>query len=291
VIAAALTSAKSEDLRTLVLTFHPHPAQVLGKSTRPPLTAIERKVTLLRRSSPDLEVVVEPFTRELSEVSAEDFVREILLQRLGARSVIVGDNFRFGHGRAGDLALLERLGSELGFEARSQRLVGDEAGPFSSTRVRDALAAGDLERVEHCLGRPHSFAGRVARGDARGRQIGFPTANLVDIAELIPADGVYACLVDLEDETQGARALAVGAANIGVRPTAGAGRSVEVHLLDFAGDLYERRLRVHLVAPRSRGAGGADRPRRRGNAPRLRRSDARTGSRGRLDVAAAPRPG
>jgi riboflavin kinase / FMN adenylyltransferase len=247
VIEAALAEARERDLSALVLTFDPHPAEVLGRGARPPLTVLERKVELIERLGPELRVVVEPFTRELSLLTPAEFAREFVVELLGARVVIVGDNFRFGHERAGDLDTLVQLGRELGFEARASSLSGDSEGPYSSTRARAALGQGDLGAVQHVLGRPHSLSGSVVQGAQRGRTIGVPTANLAAVREALPPYGVYAVLVDrLTDGV--ATALASGVANIGLRPTVSGGFSVEVHLFDFDADLYGARLRVHLVA-------------------------------------------
>lgn len=247
VLAAAASEALQGGVRPRVLTFDPHPAQVLGRGSMPVLTTSGRKVSLLLRASPELEVVVEPFTLELSRSSPEDFARDVLAERLQARVVIVGENFRFGRDRRGDLGLLRSVGRSLGFDAHALPLVSDSEGLFSSTRVRDALKRGDLEAAERCLGRPHSLSGRVVHGDGKGRSIGVPTANLDAVPEALPPYGVYACLVDQEDDSGEGRALARGVLNIGVRPTREAGFSVEVHLLDFQGDLYDARLRVHLI--------------------------------------------
>jgi riboflavin kinase/FMN adenylyltransferase len=154
------------------------------------------------------------------------------------------------------LTTLAALGSELGFSARAMEIVGDDKGSWSSTRVRRAIAAGDWNDVESVLGRPHALSGRVVRGDQRGRTIGFPTANLADVSEVMPPNGVYAVLVDRLDrpESAGPRAFGRGVANIGVRPTVDGGLSTEVHLLDFDPpneadrDLYDARLRMHIVA-------------------------------------------
>jgi riboflavin kinase / FMN adenylyltransferase len=243
VIGRAAQEARQRGLRPLILTFHPHPAEVLGRGGYSMLTTLERKIELVTRIDPALFVVVQPFTRELSSLSPAEFVNDFLVGLLGARVVIVGENFRFGHQRAGDLATLEALGRSAGLEARAEQLEGDGSGTFSSSRVREVLARGDLGVAEWILGRPHSVSGVVTRGAQRGRQIGFPTANLDDVLELLPPDGVYACLVDLED---GARALA--AANLGTRPTFdGSRRVLEAHLLDFDGTLYGKRLRLHFI--------------------------------------------
>ena len=247
VIEAALSEAADSGLRPLVLTFDPHPAEVLGRGGRPPLTVLERKIDLIERLGRDLRVVVEPFTLELSRLSPEQFAREFVVELLGAKVVIVGDNFRFGHQRAGDLATLVKLGEELGFAAHASSLSGDASGPYSSTRVRAALSTGDLDAVQALLGRPHSLSGTVVHGAQRGRTIGVPTANLADLGEALPPYGVYAVLVDRLNESGAGTAVASGVANIGLRPTVSGGFSVEVHLFDFEGDLYGARLRVHLL--------------------------------------------
>ncbi|MET0795501.1 MAG: bifunctional riboflavin kinase/FAD synthetase [Polyangiaceae bacterium] len=248
VIEAALSEARADGLYPLVLTFDPHPAVVLGRSVRPPLTVLQRKIDLIERFGDDLRVVVEPFTLELSRLDPEQFAREFVVDLLCAKVVIVGDNFRFGHQRAGDLSTLVALGKELGFAAHASSLTGDAQGPYSSTRVRAALAAGDLPGVYGVLGRPHSLSGLVVHGAQRGRTIGVPTANLAGVGEALPPYGVYAVLVDRVNADGVSVALGAGVANIGLRPTVAGGFSVEVHLWDFAGDLYDATLRVHLVS-------------------------------------------
>jgi riboflavin kinase/FMN adenylyltransferase len=231
----------------VVLTFHPHPSEVLGRGRQPVLTPIERKVELLCRVSDDMTVVVQPFTRELAATTALAFAENLLARELGARVVVVGQNFRFGHNREGDLAMLSELGARLGFDARAEPLAGDADGPFSSSRIRARIAEGDLAVARQLLGRPHALSGVVVRGDGRGRSIGVPTANIDGVIEALPPHGVYSCLVDGIDVEGNARRLSTGVANIGDRPTFAAGFSVEVHLHDFDADLYGTRLRVHLV--------------------------------------------
>ncbi|HLV21746.1 MAG TPA: bifunctional riboflavin kinase/FAD synthetase, partial [Polyangiaceae bacterium] len=245
VISAAAREARERALVPRVLTFHPHPAEVLGRPAVARLTTLERKIELITDIDPDVQVVVEPFTHELSLTSPEDFVRTLLVSALWARVVIVGENFRFGHRRMGDLATLQQLGRSLGFEARAAELVGDAGGRFSSSRVRQALAAGDLAEAAAVLGRPHSISGRVVVGAQRGRTIGVPTANLGGVDEALPPFGVYACAVDVLEPRP--RALGPAVANIGLRPTVQGGFSAELHLLDFDGDLYGTRLRAHLL--------------------------------------------
>ncbi|HEU5077559.1 MAG TPA: bifunctional riboflavin kinase/FAD synthetase [Polyangiaceae bacterium] len=246
VLTSACALARREGLLPVVLTFDPHPAEVLAGAKLARLTSLSRKVELLLRQDPELVVVVEPFVPELALMTPEDFAAEMLAHGLGARHVLVGENFRFGHQRRGDLALLSKLGERLGFRAAALDLFGDAGGSYSSTRVREALALGDLASATAILGRPHALVGSVVVGDRRGRTLGFPTANLDGVAEQLPKNGVYATAVDLEGSDTVER-LALGALNIGVRPTVGAGPSTEVHLLDFSGDLYGKTLRVHLM--------------------------------------------
>jgi len=171
-------------------------------------------------------------------------VRDVLVTGLGVRVVTVGASFRFGQGRAGDTALLQRLGGRLGFDVVTLEPVLLGGAPVSSTRVREALEAGDVEEAAALLGRRHFVDGTVVAGDARGRTIGFPTANLEPVNETLPGHGVYACWARLGGE-EGTRRAAV---NVGRRPTVG-GRTVtvEAHLIDFAGDLYGRALRLEFA--------------------------------------------
>lgn len=248
VLGVARSEAKRRGLSLVVLTFDPHPSEVLGRGRHGVLTPLARKVELLLRLDPELRVVVEPFTKELSQWSPRQFAAELLRGSLGAELVVVGQNFRFGHQRAGDLTLLTSLGKELGFEARAEPLAGDGVGPYSSSRARAAIAAADLDEARRLLTRPHAVSGTVVRGDGRGRSIGVPTANLSDVLEQVPPDGVYAALVDRIGTDGSAKRLGTAAVNIGVRPTVGAGYSVEAHVHDLSENLYGQRLRLHFVS-------------------------------------------
>jgi riboflavin kinase/FMN adenylyltransferase len=256
VLSAASAEARAAGLSPVVLTFDPHPAAVLGHVPPPLLTTVPRKIELVARVAPEVRVDVRRFDLAFAAQTPGEFARGVLVGELGARVVVVGQNFRFGHGRAGDFAALARLGAALGFETRSHELVGDEAGAWSSTRIRAAVARGELDAASAMLGRPHMLSGVVAHGDRRGRTIGFPTCNLPDVAEELPPFGVYAVLVDRVEPGAGpggetATSLARGVANVGVRPTVASGEarpSIEVHLFDRDDDLYGAHLRVHLVA-------------------------------------------
>jgi riboflavin kinase/FMN adenylyltransferase len=248
IVKAAVAVARVRSLEPALLTFDPHPAAVLGSTPPPLLTTLARKAELARRLGVE-RVFARAFDTAFAAWTPERFVRELLSSQLGAKAVFVGDNFRFGAGRAGDLAALKELGGLAGFDAYGFGMLRDARGPLSSSRARADIAAGELEDARLILGRWHAFGGRVVEGDRRGRTLGFPTANLADVPEVLPPHGVYAVAVD-ETTTEQTRALGLGVMNIGVRPTLGGERklSVEVHLFDLARDLYGCSLRVHLVA-------------------------------------------
>lgn len=236
--------AAQHGLLTRALTFDPHPATLLHPSRGvDTLTLQPRRGELLCAAGAD-QVRIQAFTSEFAALSPEDFVASLITQ--GARALVVGPDFRFGHMRAGDVALLERLGRERGFDVLIEPPCLLEGERVSSSAVRDALRAGDVVHAARLLGRFHELSGRVQQGDQRGRSLGFPTANIAAQAVLPPSDGVYAVLVRLLDDP--ATQPLLGVANLGTRPTFAAGRSVEVHLLDFDRDLYGHELRVGFVA-------------------------------------------
>ncbi|MEM9691288.1 MAG: bifunctional riboflavin kinase/FAD synthetase [Myxococcota bacterium] len=235
-------------LKPRLLTFEPHPAVTLGRPAPALLTRLGRKVELMDRACPGIDVVVREFTREFASQSPEAFVDDILIAELDAALVMVGANFRFGRQRSGGIEELEAFGAEKGFAVIAEPLVSDDDGAWSSSRTRAHIAAGEMPEARHILGRPHMLSGPVVRGDQRGRTLGFPTCNIVDIEEALPPHGVYAALIDIVRDGR-ATALAPGVANLGVRPTVGdqARPQLEVHLFDFEGDLYGAELQVHLL--------------------------------------------
>jgi riboflavin kinase/FMN adenylyltransferase len=249
VLRQAVREARAGALAACVLTFDPHPAAVVGAGAPPLLTSLERRAELMGEIGIE-RIYVRRFDTEFASWSPERFARDLVAHELHARIVVVGENFRFGAKRTGDLSLLRSLGAELAFEARVHSVAADPRGRFSSTRAREAISAGDVAEAQNVLGRPHALTGIVVHGDARGRTIDFPTANLGPVPELCPRNGVYAVTVDAFDEQAGEfRPLGRGVTNVGVRPTVGGSeRRVETYLLGFSGDLYGRRLRVHLVA-------------------------------------------
>jgi riboflavin kinase/FMN adenylyltransferase len=245
-IGRAVAEAERLGAPVVALTFHPHPAAVLRPDAVPPaLQSIEERVASLREHGCD-RVEVLPFDAALAKRTAEEFVTELLVARLSAAVVVVGANFRFGAGAAGDVSALRTLGAAHGFTVEAVDLVDLGDGPVSSSVLRTLVAAGDIEAVTRGLGRVFMLEGEVVRGEGRGRTIGVPTAN-VAVAEgrALPADGVYACWATPEGE-----APVPAVVNIGWRPTfGGTSRTVEAHLLvDGAPDLYGRRLRLGFVA-------------------------------------------
>lgn len=242
-VRAAVGGARERGGAALVLTFDPHPSQVLSPDRVPSaLMTLEQKAEVLAELGVDVLAVL-PFTPALSRETPEEFARLVLQQALGARLVVVGTNFRFGHARAGDLARLERLGGEMGFDVKGVAPLVHEGAPISSTRVREALARGAVEAVAPLLGRRFFVDGTVVRGAGRGRTLGIPTANLAVVNETLPRTGVYACWC-----RPGRRGTALpGVVNLGRRPTFGGGETtVEAHILDFEGDLYGQTLRLEF---------------------------------------------
>jgi riboflavin kinase/FMN adenylyltransferase len=244
-LLARLTErARALGVPSCVYTFEPPPRRVLQPDRCPPrMTSLRQKIELLHKQGVDL-VVVEDFTIELASRPAEWFAREILGARLRPSALVVGYDFRFGRGRQGDADALAGWMPELSIEAVRPFLMPGEDRVVSSSAVREAVAQGDVTRAAALLGRPYAIEGVVIHGDARGRTIGFPTANLQTDAELLPAPGVYAVDVDVLGGAQGLR----GVANLGVRPTFGKlGFTIEAHLLNFAGDLYGETLSMRLL--------------------------------------------
>ncbi len=246
-IEHVLSQAAQRSLMPVLMTFDPHPALVLTSKAPALLTTTERKIELIHEVAPELSVIVQPFDAEFSRIEAEDFVARILLERLNARYVLVGKNFHFGRGRRGTPELLRAMAETRGFQAEAFELSGDLDGVYSSSRARAELASGNMEGVTHILGRPHAITGFVVQGDARGRELGFRTANLEGIEEALPPEGIFACLVSDANSGEPSKLVGAGAMSLGPRPTVNRGFAVEVHVLDYTGDLYEKRLRVHIL--------------------------------------------
>jgi riboflavin kinase / FMN adenylyltransferase len=246
-LRTTLETASRRGLGAVALTWDRHPAMTLRPEVAPLLlTSTERRLELLARGG--IEVAVLPFDDVLSHLSPEDFAAEILARRLHARAVIVGRGWRFGHRARGNVATLQELGTRLDFDVLPQPLTEARGGPVSSTRIRAAVAAGDMDETGGLLGRRWDFDGTVIHGDKRGAGLGYPTANLLlDPALARPARGIYAGRAQRNGSSHPA------AVSVGVNPQFGGepGRSpvrIEAYLLDFEGDLYGEVLRVELHA-------------------------------------------
>ncbi len=249
-ITQASDEASARGLFPVVLTFDPHPAKVLGRTPPPVLTCLTRKRQLLGELAPRVRLHVLEFTREIAAMTPEAFVRVVLHETLGAKHVLVGENFRFGKGRAGDLARLQTIGSSLGMTADSHAIVFRDGSAISSTRIRQELLNGNIQRATELLGRPHSVEGVVVHGRGEGRTLGFPTCNMGEVTEMLPKHGIYAVLLDRCVEGRWI-AWARGVANLGVRPTLGHDSReplLEAHAFDQSGSFYGERLRVHFGA-------------------------------------------
>jgi riboflavin kinase/FMN adenylyltransferase len=241
--------ADARGLEAALVTFDRHPAEVVRPESAPRLlTTLEQRIELLDATG-DLDLCwVLPFDDTRSKEAAEDFVREVLVDGIGARLVVVGADFHFGHRRGGNVPLLERMGAELGFEVLGLGLVAVDAdttgAPYSSTRIRELLGKGDVAEAARLLGRPHEVRGVVERGDQRGEHLGMPTANLAVPERIcLPADGVYAGTFVAEDGVERPAAISVG-----TRPTfyENGNVLVEAYVLDFDGDLYGQRVKVRF---------------------------------------------
>jgi riboflavin kinase/FMN adenylyltransferase len=244
IIGHAVKRARDLGVQSVVVTFDPHPSEVVRPGSHPAiLTSPGRKAELIEALGADVLCVI-PFTPEFSRLPAEQFVHDVLVEHLHVALVVVGENFRFGHRALGDEALLTRLGRTFGFSVEESPLVTSDGTVFSSTYIRACVDAGDVAAAATALGRPHRIEGVVVRGDQRGRTIGFPTANLL-LGEhvAIPADGVYAAWLIRRDQRLPA------AVSIGTNPTfSGRQRRVEAYVIDFDGDLYGERVALDFVA-------------------------------------------
>ncbi len=247
VIAEARRIAADEGVPFGILTFEPHPRSVFVPDGPPfRLTPFRAKTRLIAEAGSDVLFTLR-FDRRFAAKSAQDFVADLLAVRLGTRHIVVGQDFTFGRGRGGNPALLREMGAALGFGVTVLEPVADAGGKVASaSRIRDHLASGRPRAAAALLGRSWEIEGRVQRGDRRGRDLGFPTANLAIANYLHPAPGVYAVRAGVNQN--GTLTWYDGVANFGNRPTfAGQDWRFETHLFDFAGDLYGRHLRVAIV--------------------------------------------
>jgi riboflavin kinase/FMN adenylyltransferase len=242
VIRTAVARARTLRVRSVAVTFDPNPLAVLRPTEVPPeLLPLEERLERMAELGPEVCLVI-PFTAEFSRMEAEAYVQSVLLGLLRAREIVVGFNHAFGRGARGTPELLRRLAGPAGVLVHVVAPLSVDGVTVSSTSIREALRDGDVERAASLLGRPYTVAGVVTRGAARGRTLGFPTANLTGPPGLLLADGVYTARATWDGSSVGA------VVNVGVRPTVDGGtRLVEAHLLDAAPDLYGRRLTLAFL--------------------------------------------
>jgi riboflavin kinase/FMN adenylyltransferase len=255
VVGKAVEQAHAVGAPAVVITFDPHPSEVVRPGTHPPLlSTIDHRCALLAEVGVDA-VCVLPFTRELAAMSPEEFVDHVLCEKFHARAVVVGENFRFGHRASGDTETLAELGESRGFTVDAEPLIAGQGGVWSSTYVRGLVQAGDVASAAYSLGRRHRVEGTVVHGDHRGRELGYPTANVATAPHAaVPADGVYAAHLVVAPYT--AHAVTYPAAvSVGTNPTFdGVERRVEAYVMgDAPGthpdlDLYGAHVAVDFVA-------------------------------------------
>ena len=244
ILEQLVRSARSRGLSSVVLTFESHPRNILDKNDVVKLLSDPEEKTKLLAEMPIDHLVILPFNKEFSEISPERFVKDILVEKLGAKLLVVGYDHRFGKNREGNFEYLEENASKFGFEVEEIPKREIERAAVSSTKIRKALLQGDVRTAAKYLGRLYTLSGTVTEGNKMGRKLGFPTANIrvTDPNKLVPADGVYAVKVFLENKEYR------GMMNIGIRPTfGGLNKTLEVHIFDFEDDIYGRVLTVAFV--------------------------------------------
>ena len=247
VIASLRRVARQLQGETVIISFEPHPREILYPLEKPPgiLTTLEEKAEILEKLGVD-HLLILPFTRELAELEYDRFVHDILVEQIGVKGLVVGYDHRFGKNRAGTFESLQELSARYHFYLEQEEAYEENQINISSTKIRNALQIGDIDQVSDFLGYTYSITGEVVAGDRIGRQLGFPTANLrlTDARKLLPATGVYAVQVWVDGQQYG------GMLNIGVRPTvlANGEARIEVHIFDFSQEIYGASVQVKLLA-------------------------------------------
>ncbi|MGV0627635.1 bifunctional riboflavin kinase/FAD synthetase [Mycolicibacter minnesotensis] len=259
-IAHAVKAGKARGVPTVLMTFDPHPMEVVYPGSHPAqLTTLARRAELVEQSGIDVFLVI-PFTPEFMKLTPDRYIHQLLVEHLHVVEVVVGENFTFGRKAAGNVETLRRAGEQFGFGVESVSLVAEQAEAagvvtFSSTYIRSCVDAGDVLAAAEALGRPHRVEGLVVRGDGRGRDLGFPTANVAPSAfAAIPADGVYAAWFTVLGHGPVPGTVVAGqrcraAVSVGTNPTfSGRARTVEAFVIDEAADLYGQRVAVDFVS-------------------------------------------
>ncbi len=250
IIQQLKSQAEKFDVPATVMTFHPNPQEFFAPDKAPPkLTQFRDKMELLAEYGVD-RVICLPFNQKLAELSAEQFIQQILIEGLHVQHMVIGDDFRFGKNRAGNFSTLKQSGEKLGFDVENTPTYCIDNERVSSTRIRQALATGDVHKAKQLLGRTYHVSGIVAHGDKRGRSIGFPTVNFRLKQQIAPTNGVYAVKITGLDRQYS------GVANIGVRPTVDGSRYLlETHIFDFDQQIYNKRIKIsfeHFIRPEQR---------------------------------------
>lgn len=242
VLANVHEKTRQLGLPSTVMVFEPQPEELFSPDTAPArLSTLREKYQLLKEQGVDRLLCVR-FDEFFASQSADTFIEDLLVKRLGVKFLVVGDDFRFGRGRRGDFSMLQRAGEMAGFDVASTQSFMVDDCRISSTAVREVLAAGEFERAGNMLGRPFVIEGRVVHGEKKGRTIGFPTANVLLKRSRAAINGVYAVTVDVKGERY------YGVANVGVRPTVGGKRTqLEVHIFNYSGSLYGEPIAVYPV--------------------------------------------
>jgi riboflavin kinase/FMN adenylyltransferase len=243
-IDRAVGLAEEKGVPSVLITFDPHPSEVVRPGSHPAqLTSLRRRAELVEGLGVDVFCVI-PFTAEVARTPADEFAHEVLVEQLHVAAVVVGENFTFGHKAAGNVELLRALGKRFGFVTEGADLVTDDGVTYSSTYIRACIDAGDVAAAAQALGRPHRLEGIVVRGDGRGKELGFPTANLSTTRfAAVPADGVYACWF-----VHGSGRRLKAAVSVGTNPTfSGRERRVEAFVLDVDEDFYGQRVALDFV--------------------------------------------
>ncbi|NQV75706.1 MAG: bifunctional riboflavin kinase/FAD synthetase [Bacteroidetes bacterium] len=242
--------ARQKGGETVILTFFPHPRMILHPDDLniKLISTMDEKAERLANLGID-HLIITPFTRDFSNLSPQEYIREVLVKKIGTNQIIIGYDHRFGKDRSGGLKELEHYSSELGYQVEEIPKQDIDDVAISSTKIRNAILSGDTKTAENFLGYPFTLTGKVIKGDQIGRQLGFPTANLfiVESYKLIPADGIYVVLVDFKSEESNLK-RANGMAYIGHRPTInGMSRNIEVNIFDFKEDIYEQTIRLNFL--------------------------------------------
>ncbi|MDP6963316.1 MAG: bifunctional riboflavin kinase/FAD synthetase [Planctomycetota bacterium] len=243
VLNQVIRSAEAHDCASVMVSFASHPKSLLLGNAPATITSLEHRLRLFEDCGIDATLVLE-FNEELRQLTAAEFVQRFLIDGLGLKELVFGFDSKFGRDRGGNPQSLLPMSKELGFDIKEIEPLRLNDRAVSSTAIREAVQLGDLKSAQAMLGRPASILGTVVHGDKRGRQLGFPTANLKLHHELSPPQGVYACMVKINGNEQ----LVAGAVNLGLRPSFDSNaHSIEVHLIDFDGDLYNQCLEVFFL--------------------------------------------